>query len=243
MRPIGLSAVVRCKNEEEYVVASILSIYRIFDEIVVVLNNSADRTRQLIEDLVPDHPKIHLLEYKNECSPPGPGYYENVRANPESSLAKYYNWCVEQAGFSHICKWDGDMIATPVFEQVRTLIESSDVVWFDGYDVLGQHSTDLEPRIFKYDPTKARYIDWPLYEVLDYDYTKVSCLRQKCYLHMKHVKKEWIDWRRSNPNFLAAQSIPETSTCATNKSSVAKASIAGIARAVWRRSLGRPFVR
>ena len=87
MRPVGLSAVMRCKNEEEYVVASILSIYRIFDEIVVILNNSTDQTRKLIEDLVPDHPKVRLLEYSHECCPIGPGYYENVLAKPETSLA------------------------------------------------------------------------------------------------------------------------------------------------------------
>ena len=55
---------MRCKNEEEYVVASILSIYRIFDEIVVVLNNSADRNIvRPVEDLASGHPKIRLLEY------------------------------------------------------------------------------------------------------------------------------------------------------------------------------------
>lgn len=210
MRPIGLSAMMRCKNEEEYVVASILSIYRMFDEIVVVLNNSTDRTRKLIEDLVRDYPKVRLLEYCNECSLAGPGYYESVVAKPESSLAKYYNWCVEQTSFSHVCKWDGDMIAIPTFERARELINSSDVVWFDGYDVLGEHSTDLEPRIFKYDPTRARYADWPLYEVLEYNYTKVLHLREKCYLHMKFVKKEWINRRRSNPNLTVTRSVPKT---------------------------------
>src|SRR5262249_14119654 len=217
-RPVGLSAVMRCRNEEEYVGASILSIYRIFDEFVVVLNNSTDRTRKLIEDLLPDHPKVRLLEYSNECSPAGPGYYESVLAKPESSLAKYYNWCLEQTSFSHVCKWDGDMIATPVFEQVRTLIESSDVVVFDGYDVLGERTTDFEPRIFKYDPARARYVDWDLYEVLEHNYAKVSCVPEKCYLHMKLVKKEWINRRWSNPNLLAARSVPENGESAASKS-------------------------
>ena len=45
MRPIGLSAFVRCQNEEEYIVASLLSGYRVFDEILVILNHSTDRTR------------------------------------------------------------------------------------------------------------------------------------------------------------------------------------------------------
>ncbi len=234
---------MRCKNEEEYIVASILSIYRIFDEIVVVLNNSTDRTPELIDGLMPDHPKIRLLEYSNECSPPGPGYYESVVAKPESSIAKYYNWCFEQASFSHVCKWDGDMIATPVLEQVRTLIKSSDLIWFDGYDVLGQHSTDLEPRIFKYDPLRARYIDWPLYEVLEYDYTKVSYLERKCYLHMKHVKKEWINRRRSNPSLLTAQSVPETGVYPTKGRSLSKPWTRKVVAGLWRRSVGRAFGR
>ena len=243
MRPIELSAVMRCKNEEEYVVASILSIYRIFDEIVVILNNSTDRTRKLIEDLLSDHPKIRLLEYANECSPIGPGYHERILANPEASLAKYYNWCLEQTSFSHVCKWDGDMIATPVFEQVRALIKSSDVVMFDGYDVLGKDTTDFEARIFKYDPARARYVDWDLYEVLEHNYAKKSHVREKCYLHMKLVKKEWIhkDW--SNPNLLATRSVPHTGAHIASRSSLLTARMRRIAQALWRQSAGRTFAR
>ena len=243
MRPMGLSAVMRCKNEEEYVVASILSIYRIFDEIVVVLNNSTDRTRRLIEDLLLDRPKIRLLEYANECSPIGPGYYERVVAKPEGSLARYYNWCLDQTSFSHVCKWDGDMIATPVFEQVRALIESSDVVMFDGYDVLGKDTTDFEARIFKYDPARARYVDWDLYEVIDHNYAKISHVREKCYLHMKLVKKEWIhkDW--SNMNLLAARSVPHTGAHRASRSSLVRGRIRRIAQGLWRQSAGRTFAR
>ena len=237
MRPIGLSAVMRCKNEEEYVVASIMSIYRIFDEIVVILNNSTDRTRALIEGLIRDHSKIRLLEYSNECSPIGLGYYERVLAKPEISLAKYYNWCLEQTTFSHVCKWDGDMIAIPVFEQVRTLIKSSDVVMFDGYDVLGERTTDLEPRIFKFDLAHARYVDWDLYEVLEHDYAKVSQVTQKCYVHMKLVKKDWINRRWSNPNLLATRSAPETGAPASKFSLTAW--IRRIAKSLLRQSMGR----
>jgi len=238
MRPIGLSAVMRCKNEEEYVVASILSIYRIFDEIVVVLNNSTDRTRNLIEELLPDHPKVRLLEYLSECSRVGPGYYENVLAKPETSLAKYYNWCLDQTKFSHVCKWDGDMIATPVLEQVRALVESSDVILFDGYDVLGDHTTDLEPRIFKYDPARAKYVDWDLYEILEHNYAKISSVREKCYLHMKLVKKEWINKKWSNPNLLATRSVPETGARAESKQ-LLKAWRKRIARRLWGESIRR----
>jgi glycosyltransferase involved in cell wall biosynthesis len=210
MRPIGLSAFVRCKNEEEYIVASLMSVYRVFDEIVVIFNNSTDRTRERVADLMRDHPKIRVTDYTNECAPIGSGYFESVRAKPTTSIAKYYNWCLEQTTFSHVCKWDGDMVATPVFEQVRKLVSSSEVVVFDGYDVLGEKTTDMEPRIFKYDPAHARYVDWDLYEVLEHEYGKVSRLDQKCYLHMKLIKRDWLHKTWSSPNLLATRSVPET---------------------------------
>jgi len=191
MRPIGLSAFVRCKNEEEYIVASLMSAYRAFDEIVVIFNNSTDRTRERVADLMRDHQKIRVTDYTNECAPIGSGYLESVRAKPATSIAKYYNWCLEQTTFSHVCKWDGDMVATPVFEQVRKLIPSSEVVVFDGYDVLGENTTDM-------------------YEVLEHEYGKVSRLDEKCYLHMKLVKSDWLHKTWSSPNLLATRSVPET---------------------------------
>jgi glycosyltransferase involved in cell wall biosynthesis len=199
MRTAGLSAILRCKNEEEFIVSSILSTYPVFDEIIVILNNSTDRTRQLVDVLARDHPKIRLLEYIIEISRSGPNYYEKVRARPESSSANFYNWCTEQTRFSHVCKWDGDMVATREFAQARALIGSSDIVCFDGYDVLGEHTTDLEPRIFKYDPEHARYVDLNFYQALEHNYTKVSYMERKCYVHMKLLKKEWLNKRWSHP--------------------------------------------
>jgi len=210
MRTPGLSAFVRCKNEEEYIVASLMSSYRVFDELVVVLNCSTDRTRELVQELMPSHPKIRLLDYPYECAPIGAGYLDGVRAAPDASLSRYYNWCLEQTSFSHVCKWDGDMIATPAFEQVRGLLAATDVIHFDGMDVLGQHTTDLEPRIFRFDPARARYVDWDLYEVLEHDYSKTLVVDVKCYLHMKLVKKEWRDRPWTSPNLQATRSVPQT---------------------------------
>jgi glycosyltransferase involved in cell wall biosynthesis len=218
MRPIGLSAILRCKNEEEFIVSSILSTYRVFDEIIVILNNSTDRTRGLVDVLARDHAKIRLLDYFVEISPSGSNYYENLRARPESSSAKFYNWCMEQTSFSHVCKWDGDMVATREFERVRALVDSSDVVIFDGYDVLGEHTTDPEPRIFKYDPERAKYVDLDFYQALEHSYTKVSYMEQKCYVHMKLLKKEWLRRRWSHPSLPPTRPGSEARTRAVGRS-------------------------
>lgn len=208
MRPLGISAFVRCKNEEEYIVASLMSVHRIFDEIIVILNQSTDQTRDLVRELAAEHSKIRLVSYDHECAPVGAGYLESVNAVPSRSLAKYYNWCMEQTTYSHVCKWDGDMIALPTFERVRELIGSNDVVAFDGYDVLGRSTTNSESRIFRYDPAHTRYEDWDLYEVLKHEYREVSLFEEKCYLHMKLVKRDWLHRQWVSPNDFSSTSAP-----------------------------------
>jgi glycosyltransferase involved in cell wall biosynthesis len=206
-RPEGISAFVRCRNEEEYIVASLTSVHRIFDEIVVILNHSTDRTAELVKDLMTDRPKIRLVTYDFECAGVGPGYLESVGEDPNRSLATYYNWCLEQTTYSHVCKWDGDMIAIPTIERVRELISAYDLVFFDGYDLLGKYTTDYEPRIFRYDPARAKYADWDLYEVLAHNYSKVARVEEKCYLHMKLVKKDWLHKEFVNLNTLATRPL------------------------------------
>lgn len=230
MRPIGLSAFVRCKNEEEYIIASLLSSYRVFDEIVLALNNSSDRTRDLAADLIKRYPNIRIVDYPSDCAPIGPGYIDFVTRTPESSLARYYNWCTAQTRFSHVCKWDGDMIATPVFEGVREYLSTHDVIAFDGYDVLGKDTTNVEPRIFRYETSRARYVDWDMYEVLQHNYSKIATLPDKCYLHMKLVKRDWLHREWSNPNLLATRSVPETGAPRQKGLQMAKSVLRGIKR-------------
>lgn len=233
-RPLGLSAFLRCKNEEEYIVACILSAYRVFDEIVVILNNSTDRTRELVEDLMTDHPKIRLTDYANECAPAGPGYLEIVQRHPERSLAAYYNWSLQQTRFSHVCKWDGDMIALPAFAGVRELIAANDVVAFSGYDVLDLPTVDYEARIFRYDPAHTRYEDWDLYEVLKHEYPRVTRFEPRCYLHMKLVKREWVHREWTSPNDLAVQPFPAPGSGSAGATRVQR--LRRLLGRVWRRA-------
>jgi hypothetical protein len=43
-----------------------------------------------------------MVTYGAECAAAGPGDHETVRECPEGSLAKYFNWCLEQIRFSHV---------------------------------------------------------------------------------------------------------------------------------------------
>lgn len=210
LRPTGLSVFVRCKNEQEYIVASLASVHRFADEVVLALNRSTDDTRRLVDRMLPRYDKIRIFEYEDECAPIGPGYLEAVMKDESRSLARYYNWCLEKTSFSHVCKWDGDMIALPNFGVVRDLITRHDAVTFDGHDVIGEKTTDYEARIFRYNMQRAIYKDWDLYEVLDHSYTDNVRVEEKCYLHMKLVKSDWLLREWVNPNDSAKRSVPET---------------------------------
>jgi glycosyltransferase involved in cell wall biosynthesis len=204
----GISAFIRCRNEEEFIAASVISANDVFDEIVVILNRSTDGTRGIVEDLVTDRPKIRITFWNEEVSPSGPGYSDAIAARPGSSLAKYYNWCLEQTTLEYVCKWDGDMVALPPLHTVRQHLGKQDVVLFNGYDVLGKPTTDFEPRIFRYNPARARYSDWDLYEYLDHDYDRCVSIAEMCYVHMKLVKRDWWhrEWR--SPNDAATRPFP-----------------------------------
>jgi hypothetical protein len=130
------------------------------------------------------------------------------------------------------------MLAIPMLEQVRTLIESSDVVWFDGYDVLGEVTTTSEGRIVRYDPAHARYEDFDFYEAPVFDYTKVSRVPQKCYLHMKLVKKEWIGRPWSHPKWPPTRLGQVINTPATKNAPSARAWIRQIAQGLRAAILG-----
>jgi len=209
-REHGLSAFVRCKDEEEFLLPCLLSLERFVDEIVLVFNRSTDGSRAIAEQLLPRHPQIRIFDYDPECEPIGAGYLDRVRRRPQGSLATFYNWCLERTSFSHVCKWDCDMLALPPLEAVRVAIDRHEAVAFDGYDLVGAKTTDLETRVFRFNPDRARYEDWHLYEVLSHDYPSIAKVDEKCYLHVKLGKREWIhrEWR--NPNDEATESVPPT---------------------------------
>jgi len=54
-----------------------------------------------------------------------------------------------------------------------------------------------------------------MYEILQHDYAKVAQVAEKCYLHMKLVKRAWLHKTWSSPNLLAERSVPEMGAFAT----------------------------
>lgn len=106
----GISVMLRVKNEENTIQASILSIIDFVDEVFVFDNRSTDNTVEIVDELALRYPnRIRLKSYPFDVSLCG---REFANTPPESirSLAYYYNWCKSWCRFSYLIKWDADMI-------------------------------------------------------------------------------------------------------------------------------------
>ncbi len=118
--PREVSAMVRVKNEEEFLYPAVKSIAGAVDEIVLIDNLSADRSPLIMEALAREHPaKVVRAAYRHDVLRVGresralasePGF----RRSPHLS-ANYYNWCLRRCSRPFVLKWDADMIATDAF--------------------------------------------------------------------------------------------------------------------------------
>lgn len=103
---------VRVRNEATKISHCLRSILPVFDEIVVVDNQSDDGTDAIIRELqetADPSGKIRLFSYPHRLARFGP---EHDRT-PEDSVhsAVYYtNWSIAQCSLRYVCKWDGDMV-------------------------------------------------------------------------------------------------------------------------------------
>jgi hypothetical protein len=171
-RPLGLSAYIRTKGEERWIGPTIESIIDFFDEIVVAIDN-VDRTKDILRRFKSS--KIRIYDYPFPLKPFGNGY-DKTPMDSVHSFSYYTNWSISKTSFSHICRWDGDMIMLYGFKKLRDLILSKNVVRFKGYDVVTPDFRYMskthpfagpEPRIYKVD-RHLFYYQMPLMEGLNY---------------------------------------------------------------------------
>ena len=90
-----------------------MSCLKVFDEIVVIDNNSSDKTMAVVSsvrDIKPSFAKrIKAFTYPYDIARCGQENFECPESSVHS-LAFFYNYCLSLCEFSHVFKWDGDMI-------------------------------------------------------------------------------------------------------------------------------------
>jgi glycosyltransferase involved in cell wall biosynthesis len=207
--PKRISAMLRVKNEEEYLTQAIDSIVEHVDELVVVDNLSDDRTPEIIAAAKARHPgKVQTFVYPHVIARYGE---ESLRlaATPEGRrspafLPNYYNWCAARCSHPYILKWDGDTVATEALGPALRAFRSSryQVLWHTGINlhesrerfIRGRPLEDLEPRLFyrrfsRYENTMG-YCEglWSPYLYLFKSFSQH--LTEPLYFHLKYCKQQ-----------------------------------------------------
>lgn len=93
-RPPGVSAIVRVKDEETWISASIQSIATLADEIIIGDNGSTDRTPEILTEL--------KRELQDRLI---------VLKRPELNFKDLTNVLVERTRFRWVVRWDADFVA------------------------------------------------------------------------------------------------------------------------------------
>lgn len=93
-RPLGVSAIVRVKDEAEWLETSIRSIQNFADQIVIGDNGSADETPEILEKLQKDLQDQMIVVRK-----------------PELDIKDLTNALIERTRFRWVIRWDADFVA------------------------------------------------------------------------------------------------------------------------------------
>ena len=115
-RPLGVSGIMRVKNDAEFLQTSIESCIDALDELIIVYNDCSDASPDIIKLMQKKYPhKIKHYEYLPKIFSIGLSEteYDFARSLPEDSvnlLANYYNFALSKATFRYAMKIDADQI-------------------------------------------------------------------------------------------------------------------------------------
>lgn len=109
----GVSFIVRARNEEKYLAASLASLKGVTvpHEIVVILHMCTDRSRDIAEAAAADGQPVKVVIHDRPVSRAG---FETL-ATPEThpaSLPSFCNMCYSHQKHVWAFKWDADFVAT-----------------------------------------------------------------------------------------------------------------------------------
>ena len=233
----GISALLRIKNEEHCIKQVLLDCLKVFDEVVVVDNNSSDDTLAIVVAAqlnIPDiADQIKVYSYPFDVARCGLDNYL-CPENSVHSLAYFYNFCLSKCRYSHVYKWDGDMFLpndmlnsfknfkTKVLESSSTFSTSSATVCGEavGIAVYKGHNnkyyfrpaeTQCEVRLFE-NRADVRFVKDILWEKLFFPHS-IKTIKSSCpiSIEFKDVSKNEYDHWQTDALGMAVRAKIESS--------------------------------
>lgn len=120
-RPIGVTGLMRVRNEEEYLEASIDSVIDALDELIICYHECSDQTPVILERKQKEYPeKIRVFHYTphiygHDLTLEEFDYVYNLPADSPHLLSTYYNYTLSKATYRYAVKIDADQIYFKVY--------------------------------------------------------------------------------------------------------------------------------
>ena len=116
VKPVGVSGLLRIKNDADFVAESIDSCIEALDELVITYQDSVDNTLDIILQKKKQYPdKIRIYYYKpkilsHELSDADYELATSYSMDSVHLLANYYNYTLSKAQYRYAMKIDADQI-------------------------------------------------------------------------------------------------------------------------------------
>lgn len=217
-KPHGISALMRLRNDTEFVEWTIRSHDQWIDEWVLVVQPSEDRTEEVAHRMVDLFDNVRILYYPFVVK----WLVPEVGEMPDNSIyspAHMTNWGLYQCKYSWIAKIEGDVIALPTFQHIRDIVDirPNDKRYYGrvGLNLAGPRYRQISktnPRNAGWDegvfPNSPKFhcIGSHIWETINM--TDWPQLRQNMgwsFMHMKRCKskagkgtEEWVEFTKAN---------------------------------------------
>lgn len=186
-----ISAIYRVKNGQEFIELAILSVCPLVNEIIFVDNGSTDNTLKIIFDLkkrLKGNVEIKIFHYHEKLSLAGDGYMESVKNYPDTSLAKFYNYCFSLGSGDYLMKCDAHYIFTPkgLIKIYNALKKEPDIIQYSGVEIYGKRM-GVEAFVFSR-KSGYKFIDDEFYEklIIPKNKNKVE-IKTPVFIHVKRI--------------------------------------------------------
>ena len=217
-KPHGISALMRLRNDSEFVEWTIRSHNEWIDEWVLVVQPSLDKTLMKAHQMAEIFDNVRVIEYPFVVKWLVPEVGEMSDSSIESP-AHMTNWGLSQCKYSWTAKIEGDVVALPTFQHIRDLVDMrpDDPRYYGrvGLNVAGPRFnmvSKTNPRNAGWDeavfPTKPLYhcIGTGIWESMNMqDYHDQKQNMGWSFMHMKRSKsgkgpgsEEWVEFTRAN---------------------------------------------
>jgi len=210
------SAFWRLYNAEDFLEKTVESHINLFDEIILVNNNSTDNTEKICKKLKKKYPKkIIFYNYPFDIYKIGTLEYKSCKENSIHSLSYYYNWTLSKTTYKYVIKLDDDhIVIKEEFKKIITKIKTNWLNYFLQTPLLNvfKYKNILS---YSYHDIKSSlawlFGDFGFFKVTEYTYfikqknaeTLIFPYKIKtekiCFLHLKWLKKNmWLKnyWKK-----------------------------------------------